>query len=279
MKIDGVTIGDMAKSTYDPDADGKLALAQLIDAVCSETEAANKIAAAITLLATISDLCSGLSEAEALSMFDYFDLPGADIATILNDAKMSVARAAYLVENTSIAASILADAFDHDNLAAAKALQIWQHATVGVTTCQAIIVEMVTPSKVVSDATLADFQANPATGTMSNPSNLNDNDPEDWTFESEIGDYCEVPLKGVSIDQWRQYGHTDNTGNGRWKLEYKDTSGNWHDWVTDIPVKTTAAWTTMSSEAVVSAIAIKLSITTVDTAGNSFIGELEVYHS
>lgn len=43
MKIDGVTIGDMAKSTYDPDKDGKVALAQLVDAVCSETELADAI--------------------------------------------------------------------------------------------------------------------------------------------------------------------------------------------------------------------------------------------
>ncbi len=40
-------VGDMAKATYDPDADGKIALAQLVDAVCSETEADNKIAARV----------------------------------------------------------------------------------------------------------------------------------------------------------------------------------------------------------------------------------------
>lgn len=31
------------KATYDSDEDGKIALAQLVDAVCSETEADNKI--------------------------------------------------------------------------------------------------------------------------------------------------------------------------------------------------------------------------------------------
>jgi len=35
--------GDMAKAVYDPNADGKIALAQLVDAVCSETEADGKI--------------------------------------------------------------------------------------------------------------------------------------------------------------------------------------------------------------------------------------------
>lgn len=33
-------VGDMLKSTYDPDKDGLIALAQLVAAVCSETEAA-----------------------------------------------------------------------------------------------------------------------------------------------------------------------------------------------------------------------------------------------
>lgn len=32
------TAGDMLKATYDPDADGKIALAQLVATVCSETE-------------------------------------------------------------------------------------------------------------------------------------------------------------------------------------------------------------------------------------------------
>lgn len=35
--------GDMAKAVYDPDLDGKIALAQLVDAVCSEAEADGKI--------------------------------------------------------------------------------------------------------------------------------------------------------------------------------------------------------------------------------------------
>ncbi|GAI36020.1 unnamed protein product, partial [marine sediment metagenome] len=41
--------GDMAKAIYDPDADGKIALAQLVDAVCSETEALS-IAQGVTAL-------------------------------------------------------------------------------------------------------------------------------------------------------------------------------------------------------------------------------------
>jgi hypothetical protein len=40
--------GDMFKAVYDPDADGKIALAQLVDAVCSETEAAGLITAHTT---------------------------------------------------------------------------------------------------------------------------------------------------------------------------------------------------------------------------------------
>ena len=40
-----VGVGDMTKAVYDPDLDGKIALAQLVDAVCSEAEAAALIAA------------------------------------------------------------------------------------------------------------------------------------------------------------------------------------------------------------------------------------------
>ena len=40
-----VGVGDMKKRVYDPDNDGILALAQLDSAVCSETEADDKIAA------------------------------------------------------------------------------------------------------------------------------------------------------------------------------------------------------------------------------------------
>jgi len=43
----GVVAGDMFKSVYDSDVDGKIALAQLENAVCSETELANAIAAHI----------------------------------------------------------------------------------------------------------------------------------------------------------------------------------------------------------------------------------------
>lgn len=38
-----VGVGDMTKAVYDPDLDGLIALAQLVAAVCSETEADNKI--------------------------------------------------------------------------------------------------------------------------------------------------------------------------------------------------------------------------------------------
>lgn len=42
----GVSVGDMTKAVYDPDADGKIALAQLVDAVCSEAEAPGVVGAA-----------------------------------------------------------------------------------------------------------------------------------------------------------------------------------------------------------------------------------------
>ncbi len=41
-------IGDMTKAVYDPDKDGKLALAQLVNAVCSEAEALNIAKSVVT---------------------------------------------------------------------------------------------------------------------------------------------------------------------------------------------------------------------------------------
>lgn len=128
-------------------------------------------------------------------------------------------------------------------------------------------------------ATLADFQANAAFGTMTFPSRLNDNDPSELTLGDSTNKYCEVDFKRlVVIDQWRQYGQNGMVGDGRWKLQYKDIKGAWQDWATDIPVRG-ASWSSMSSETEVMTEGIKLRITTVDSEGNSRMGELEVYHS
>lgn len=66
----GVVAGDMTKAVYDPDKDGKIALAQLVAAVCSETEADTKVAAEATArnaaIATHAELPTVHQDAPAL---------------------------------------------------------------------------------------------------------------------------------------------------------------------------------------------------------------------
>lgn len=132
------------------------------------------------------------------------------------------------------------------------------------------------------DATLAHFQTNVAAGTFAvAASDINDNDTGNKAAANAIAQYSEVTFPYlVKINQWRQFGWTDNNASGEWKIEYKDTDGNWHDWVTGIPTRATADWTTLSVEAEVTAIAIRLTAVTIDTGdAKNWIGELEVYHN
>jgi len=131
------------------------------------------------------------------------------------------------------------------------------------------------------DATLADFQANAATGTVATPERLNDNNTGTSIQGAPIGEYAEVDFgKVVKIDQWRQFGDANNTGDGSWKLQYKDVNGDWQDWVTGIATRAAASWSGMASESEVTTFAIRLVVTAVDTGlGENFMGELEVFYS
>ncbi len=134
----------------------------------------------------------------------------------------------------------------------------------------------------VINATLAHYQTNPATGTFGTQSPyINDGNTGNKAGSSVIGQYSQVVFPYlVKINQWRQFGWTDNNGSGEWKIEYQDVDGNWHDWVTGIPTRATADWTGLSVEAEVTAQAMRLVVVTVDTGDpKSWIGELEVYHN
>ncbi|MBA7580402.1 hypothetical protein ES708_22293 [subsurface metagenome] len=129
-------------------------------------------------------------------------------------------------------------------------------------------------------ATLADFQATPASGTFTTtPENINDNNTGTKGEGDVIGQYAEVDFgASVKIDQWRIYGNAAHFNNGAWKIEYYGLDSAWHDWVTGITTGG-ASWTTMSSETEVNCSKIRLTITTVDSTGWNMCGELEVYHS
>lgn len=129
------------------------------------------------------------------------------------------------------------------------------------------------------EATLANFQAGTPGGTFATPANVNDNNIATETYGTAVGKVVTVTFATlVKIDQWRQYGATGLTGDGRYKLQYKNIEGNWIDWVTNIPVRG-VSWSAMASATEVITNAISLEITTLDTSGTNALNELEVYHS
>ncbi|GAI36631.1 unnamed protein product [marine sediment metagenome] len=128
-------------------------------------------------------------------------------------------------------------------------------------------------------ATLLDFQANPATGTMISPENVNDTSTALGAQGDGIGEYAEVDFeKWVEINQWRLYGHVNNVEDGEWKIEYYGTDLAWHDWKTGIPTNKNV-WTDMAAETGVVCEKVRLTVTAVDSSAQSKCGELEVYHN
>ena len=105
-----------------------------------------------------------------------------------------------------------------------------------------------------ANAILADFQANPATGTGISPVSMNNNDPATSMATDAVNEYGEVDFKkAVKIDQWRYYGYGSMNGDGTYKIQYIDADGALNDWVTGIATRL-ASWTTMSSETEVIAV-------------------------
>ncbi|GAI95217.1 unnamed protein product, partial [marine sediment metagenome] len=61
-------------------------------------------------------------------------------------------------------------------------------------------------------ATVADFQANPATGDFLTPEGLNDNNVTSMTYCAAVDKYCEVAFDvPVKITRFRHYGSANNT--------------------------------------------------------------------
>lgn len=125
------------------------------------------------------------------------------------------------------------------------------------------------------NATLADFQANAATGTCSSPQNINDNDTDTWAYFNLAGEYAEIDFgKTVLVNQWRLY-RTGFSGTSQWDIEVKDLSDTWQLWVELKPAPSGDGWTTMKKTAEVIAKAVRITMT---SGISEHIRELEVYH-
>ena len=131
------------------------------------------------------------------------------------------------------------------------------------------------------NATLAMFQTFPGVGTfVAYPEKVNDNATDIAARGNNIGQYAEIAFGDlVTIKRWRQFGDANNNGDGVWKIEYWNVvTDAWVDWVTGIATRATQTWSGFSTESEVITTKIRLTITTVDSQGQSRIRELEVIY-
>jgi len=139
------------------------------------------------------------------------------------------------------------------------------------------------PSSAVSalykDATILDFQVNPATGTMDTTAAVNDNNTATVTV-ADLGEYCEINLGEIMrIRRYRQFGSIVNVGDGRYSLQYHNVIlDTWEDWITGIAERVTADWSDFVYGVPVYTDRIRFICTTAGSggAGNSRLMELEV---
>lgn len=142
------------------------------------------------------------------------------------------------------------------------------------------IANLLPASGVALEATVALFQANAGTGTVLNPSNINDNNTGSTASADAEGEYSVVDYaKVVCIKRWRYYGATAHTGDGRFKIQYYNLSTHaYADWDTAIVVRTTADWSDFVTKAEVLTDKIKVISTTIDTVGANQFYEMEVIY-
>ncbi len=129
----------------------------------------------------------------------------------------------------------------------------------------------------VDPLTVELFQTNPATGTMTFPERLNDTETGVASAIATVGQYAEVDFgRFFTVSQFRQYGHTNQNGDGEWKLQYWD-GADWQDWHTGIPTRTLASWSNWESPAnPIIASKLRLVCVVKDTSGSGQSGIVEL---
>jgi len=143
--------------------------------------------------------------------------------------------------------------------------------------------ELVSSDSLLVDGVAKHCLVNPATGTMLNPSELNDGiflGTGNNATADTIGKYAEIAFdNAVRLKRFRQYGHTYNNGDGVWKVQYFNIyTAEWIDWITGLSTRTTKTWSDYSTGAVIITSRIRLVCTTVDTFGSGYssVTEIEV---
>lgn len=120
------------------------------------------------------------------------------------------------------------------------------------------------------------YQSKVLTGNFTDKQFVNDGNGATIALAT-TGQSVDVDLEDVFIiNQFRHYGHTDNTGNGTWTLQHKLRSGDSYiDWRT-FPVRVSGDWSDWFTEPLILAQYIRLTCTQQDAHNWSSIGELEI---
>lgn len=112
-------------------------------------------------------------------------------------------------------------------------------------------VDTYTGDQVLPELTVAIFQRNTATGTMSNPGNINNGNVGVGADADVVGEYTDIVwTKKRCVSEYRHYGVAGYTGDGTWKIQHWDGSA-WVDNTTGIATRATAdwsAWTALTTE-------------------------------
>lgn len=119
---------------------------------------------------------------------------------------------------------------------------------------------------VALEATVALFQANAATGTCTDPDNINDNNTGTFADFDGVNEYAEIDFgKVVSITQFRYYGNASHNEDGTYKIQYYDLADHaWTDWKTGIATRT-ASWSTLETVSTQFTDKVRIIATALDT--------------
>jgi len=116
------------------------------------------------------------------------------------------------------------------------------------------------------ELTVADFQANPATGTATNPEYINDGVVVEPAIFNGIGQYAEIEFTQLEyVNKFRYYGNTLHSQDGSYKVQYFDCDTQaWVDWKTGIPTRL-ASWSGWDDLDLVLTKKIRIVATALDT--------------
>lgn len=123
------------------------------------------------------------------------------------------------------------------------------------------------------------FRTNPGTGTATNPSLLNNNNPVVHVDFDAVNEYVEVDFGCKRlVTWWRMYGHIviGHTDDGRFKIQH-NIDGTWYDNQIDINVvwaNAWGSWTPIAGPVFTDKIRVVCSV--LDTIGVQGIGEFQM---